>query len=138
MYSERNVNYFNYSPEFVNKTNPTKKNDFFTPIVALSYGNLSKNLYDGYKNFQPRVLSAENPQTVLQAYEFVLLDLGLYLDVNPNDEDAIRLYNAYIVEYRNLVERYEKINYPMDKNYINEPTNYWKWVNNWQLKGGIK
>lgn len=135
MYSEKKyVNYFNYSPELVDSKKEEK--DFFTPLVSLSYGNLSKKLYNGYLNYEPKILNAENPLTVLQAYEFILLDLGLYLDVNPRDEEAIRLYNAYIIEYRNLVERFEKINYPMDKNYINEPTNYFKWVNNWQLKGG--
>ena len=139
MFNEKkNVNYFNYMPELVGNKNTSKENkdDYFTPIMALSYGNLPKSLYDGYRNYKPNILSAENPLTVLQAYDFILLDLGLYLDVNPTDEDAIKLYNAYIVEYRNLVERFEKYNYPMDKNYLNNPTNYFKWVNNWQLKGG--
>lgn len=135
---KKNVNYFNYMPELVGNKNTfdENKNDYFTPIMALSYGNLSKSLYKGYKNYKPVILSAENPLSLLQAYEFIILDLGLYLDVNPTDEDAIKLYNAYIIEYRNLVERFEKYNYPMDKNYLNSPTNYFKWVNNWQLKGG--
>ena len=82
------------------------------------------------------ILSAENPLTVLQAYNFVLVDLGLYLDVNPNDQEAIKLYNAYILEYRNLVENFEKINYNLNLLDLNEPTTSWQWVKNWQMKGG--
>lgn len=137
-YERKNVNYFNYMPELVNKPNKEDNKDFFTPLMALSYGNLSKSLYKGYKNFQPRVLSAENPLTVLQAYEFILLDLGLYLDVNPNDEEAIKIYNAYVTEYRNLINRFERIDYPLMKDYVNEPTDYFKWINNWHMKGGNK
>lgn len=137
MYTNYNrVNYFNYNQD--QNKNKENVNDLFTPVVALSYGNLSKTLYKGYKNIKPTILSAENPLTVLQAYNFILVDLGLYLDVNPNDEDAIKIYNAYVIEYRNLVERFERLNYNIDLNYINEPTNAWQWIKNWQLKGGNK
>lgn len=141
MYDCRNkVNYFNYVQP--NKDNGNINNDynnfndFQQPMVGLSYGNISKKLYKGYKNYKPVILSAEVPMHVLQAYNFMLLDLGLYLDTNPYDEDAIKLYNAYILEYRNLVERFERINYPLDLDYQNEPSNNWKWINNWQIKGG--
>lgn len=138
MYNFRNkINYFNYSPYPV----VVEKNDvenFFTPIQALSYGNLSKNLYKGYKDYQQVILSAENPLTILQAYNFVLVDLGLYLDVNPNDEDAIKLYNAYVKEYRNLVENFEKINYQLMLFKPSESITSWQWVKNWEMKGGNK
>lgn len=135
MYTNYNkINYFNYMGD--TKDNQDEINDFFTPLPALSYGNLSKNLYKGYKAYKPVILTADNPLTVLQAYNFILLDLGLYLDVNPSDEEAIKLYNAYVIEYRNLVERFEKIKYNIDLDFINEPTNSWLWVKNWNLKGG--
>ena len=103
MYNCRNkINYFNYSPYPVVVEDKDVEN-FFTPIQALSYGNLSKSLYKGYKGYQQIILSAENPMTALQAYNFVLVDLGLYLDVNPNDQEALKLYNAYVLEYQNLV-----------------------------------
>lgn len=136
MYNYRNkINYFNYSPYPVAVEKEEVEN-FFTPIQALSYGNLSKTLYKGYKDYQQKILSAENPMTVLQAYNFVLVDLGLYLDVNPNDEEAIKLYNAYVMEYRNLVENFEKINYQLKLLNVNEPTSVWQWVKNWEMKGG--
>lgn len=138
MYNCRNkINYFNYSPYPV-VVEDENVEDFFTPIQALSHGNLSKNLYKGYKGYQQVILSAENPMTVLQAYNFILLDLGLYLDVNPNDQEAIKLYNAYMVEYRNLVKNFERLNYHLQLNDVQESTNSWEWVKNWQVKGGNK
>ena len=76
--------------------------------------------------------------TALQAYNFVLVDLGLYLDVNPNDQEALKLYNAYVLEYQNLVRNFEKINYDLQLGNIQEQTSSWDWVKNWQVKGGNK
>lgn len=132
----KNINYFNYSPNLLNSYVNNDPDDLYTPVVALSKGNLSKKLYKGYKNYQPVILSNENPMTALQAYNFVLTDLELYLDTHPNDESAIKLHNGYLVEYRNLVERFEKLNYPLNLDYINEAKDAWRWVNNWQVKGG--
>ena len=133
--NNKKTNYFNYSPNLFNSFVNNNPDDLYTPAQALSKGNISKRLYKGYRNYQPVNLNIDNPMTALQAYNFVLTDLELYLDTHPSDESAIRLHNAYTTEYRNLVERFEKLNYPLNLDYINESPKAWKWVNNWQVKG---
>lgn len=132
----KKINYFNYSPNLFNNYVNNNPDDLYTPIMALSYGNLSKKLYKGYKNYQPIILSSESPMTLLQAYNFILTDLELYLDTHPNDDSFVELYNAYLIEYRNLKERFEKLNYPLTLNYLDDINKNWTWVNNWKVKGG--
>ena len=38
---------------------------------------------------------------------FAMVDLGLYLDVNPNNQEMIKLFNQYREEKENLTKEYE-------------------------------
>lgn len=40
-------------------------------------------------------LPSSNPMTELQALEFVMLELGLYLDTHPDDAEAFALFRQY-------------------------------------------
>lgn len=44
----------------------------------------------------------------LQAVDFVLTDLTLYLDTHPDDGDAIAQYNHLTMQRKRLKEEYEK------------------------------
>ena len=57
---------------------------------------------------------------------------------NSNDQEALKLYNAYVLEYQNLVRNFENINYDLQLGNIQEQTSSWDWVKNWQVKGGNK
>lgn len=41
-------------------------------------------------------LPTSDPLTELQALEFVVLELGLYLDTHPDDEEAFSLFRQYV------------------------------------------
>ena len=43
----------------------------------------------------------------IQTHDFVLKDINLYLDVNPNDNCMIRKYNEYLNRRNELVKDYE-------------------------------
>ena len=45
--------------------------------------------------------------TDLDALEFAMVDLSLYLDVNPDDRRAIELYNKYRLENEELLKLYQ-------------------------------
>ena len=74
-------------------------------------GNLFKNLYDPYKREEPYEIKPMNEQakmlTDIDALGFAMVDLNLYLDVNPNNQDAIKLFNQYRKEKENLTKQYE-------------------------------
>ena len=60
--------------------------------------------------FQGRVNSKElaaTPLTQLQALNFAVQELQLYLDTHRNDKEALEVYRAYQQMYRQCAEQYE-------------------------------
>lgn len=68
----------------------------------------------------------------IQAVNFALIDLNLYLNTHPMDEQALQLHNEYVEKYKMLVQEYEELygmltptetsSFPWE--WINEP---WPW-----------
>ncbi len=79
--------------------NKTQKSFLFAPIDALMLGNSFKNEYRGYKNYKPGVSTPktekEKIMLELMAYDIVAHDLGLYLDIYPNDKEAALEFEKY-------------------------------------------
>ena len=75
-------------------------------------GNLFKNLYDEYKNYKPRklVANSEREDLLMQIEEnnFAMIELQLYLDIYPNDSNALSLFNKYLNIKKDLVNIYEE------------------------------
>lgn len=49
----------------------------------------------------------------IQAFDFVLTELNLYLDTHPTDKQALEQYNVIGVHRKQLVDRFEKEFGPM-------------------------
>ena len=81
------------------------------PKTGYSRGNLFSNLYSEYKNYKPRKLSSNDPKTKLwlELSEacFSAHEINLYLDINPDDDSMIRLFNDYRRKADKLKEEYE-------------------------------
>ena len=106
-----NSNMYNSNKNsFKNQTQDYNSN-LFDPYNGFIRGNLFKNLYDPYKSEEPYEIKPMNTQaellTHLDSLSFAMIDLGLLLDVNPNNEKAIKLYNKYREEKENLMKDYE-------------------------------
>ncbi len=88
------------------------------PYTGFMRGNMFNNLYDQYKNYKPQELkpASEEEQALLfvQMYGFAAHDLGLYLDVYPNDTNAINLRNQYIEKYNEALANYENTYGPLN------------------------
>ena len=116
-----------------NTSNMFNKNDSLAdPKTAFLRGNLYNNLYDPYKGYKYRELTASNKREELLynilKYNFVLIELMLYLDVNPNDREKVNLYNRYLMEKLQLVEDYEKAYGPLTMDSMNIGDGKWNWV----------
>ena len=121
-------------------SNNMTSNQLATINLALDRGNLFNNLYDPYKNYQYRILKATNKKEELLynylSYEFALQELDLYLDIYPNNQDMIKLYNKYLDESNKAKKLYEESFGPisLNSNYLNNNT--WSWLNNsWPWEG---
>ncbi|MBR6690959.1 MAG: spore coat protein CotJB [Bacilli bacterium] len=102
---------FNNQYKDYNKMNINSNNSLYDPYNGLIRGNLFKNLYDPYKSGEPYEIKPMNAQaellTNIDALSFAMVDLGLLLDVNPNNQEAIKLFNQYREQKENLTKEYE-------------------------------
>ena len=69
---------------------------------------MDKNLYNQFENYQPVLLNKNNPNDMLKAYNFMLIDLQLYLDVHPEDENVKELFNEYVRRWHETKENVQK------------------------------
>ena len=46
----------------------------------------------------------------LQALNFAISELGLYLDTHPTDQEALELFNQYVEMYEEALQKHEEIN----------------------------
>lgn len=81
------------------------------PYTGFMKGNMFSNLYEPYKNYQVQEINPTNEREyallMVQMYGFAVHDLGLYLDVNPNDTNAINLRSEYVKLYKQVLAEYE-------------------------------
>ena len=107
----KQITSFNDQYKDYNKMNMTNQNNLYDPYNGLVRGNMFKNLYDPYKSGEPYEIKPMNAQaellTNIDALSFAMVDLGLFLDVNPNNQDAIKLFNQYREQKENLTKDYE-------------------------------
>lgn len=108
--------------------------------LGFKRGNLFNNLYSEYKNYKPQELKANNEREdlILQIDEqrFAIIELEIYLDVNPNDTNALNIFNTHLNKEKELVTLYESKYGPLT---ITSPvqTNNWLWNNSpwpWEVQ----
>ena len=91
----------------------------FSPDEAIQYGTAFKALAIPYKNYKTANVVATNEKERLmldiQKYDLVCHDLGLYLDVFPNDGEIINIRDNYLKMLRESEEKYEKKYSPFNK-----------------------
>lgn len=71
----------------------------------------------------------------VQAENFRITELTLYLDTHPEDKKAIALHREACKEYRDLTEKYQKVFGPLTNQY---PCNKFRWIEEpWPWERGI-
>ena len=133
-YDYTNMNMYNMKNTFNNK-NYIQQNDnrLYDPYNGLIRGNLFKNLYEPYNSKEPYEIKPINEQarllTDIDALGFAMIDLNLYLDVFPNDNEKIKLYNQYKNEKEELLKKYERMYGPITATSDSLNTTPWAWDN---------
>ena len=118
------MNNYNYFDTFNNT------NNLFGAYEGFLKGNMFKNLYNQYKNYQPEIINSKNEQEQelfnLNQIEFAMHDINLYLDVNPNDQQMLNIFTNYKNTYNELFSQYEEKYGPICVNNTNNQIPY-KW-----------
>ena len=107
----RDFNYnYNYYPNNMDRDMSNPK--FFTEKEGYLRGNMFRNLYSQYKNYEPQTLRPTTEQEEMflrmSEAEFAAHDLNLYLYLYPNDGNALDLFNKYRKEANRLMMDYEE------------------------------
>lgn len=132
-----NYNYLNLIKLYQDNLRANNSNlGFYVALDGFSKGNMDSTLYNQFENKVPRKLDEKNPLNMLMAYQFALIDLQLFLDVNPNNKVVKDLFDRYLNEYLNAKKEYESKYGPitLDSKENKGPT--WKWQNKWPFDGG--
>ena len=141
--SQKFDNDYKLNIDNININNFRTNNELFSEKEGLNKGNMFKNLYVPYKNYIYKVVvSGEKDELLLMIQEltFKVIDLNLYLDINPGD---MSIYN----EFKEAVENLKKYKDLYEKKYgplcITETLYYdsFKWTTSpspWKNSGGVK
>ena len=114
------------------------KLDVFNPYEGYSKGNAFKNEYIPYKDYKivkPNIDNEKDEMLVnIGQYSFMMHDMNLYLDVFPNDREALDKFTEYRNKTNELIAKYERKYGPLAiKGSVsnNPPFNwisFWPWV----------
>lgn len=108
-----------------------QNNSLFEPYQGFIRGNMFQYIYDNYgKVYEIKPVNEQAELlTYLDMFDFACIDLGLYLDIFPKDENIIHLYNEINDEKKNVLKKYEENYGPINlgsKQLNNIP---WAWDN---------
>ena len=115
-------------------------NDILDSEEGFKRGNMFKNLYNGYKNYKSSKLTAaserEDMLMQIQEYSFAMIDMGLLLDINPNNKRTLKVFNDFLERKKELVNMYEEKYGPLTLDSNFQKSN-WLWNNSpwpWEVQ----
>ena len=118
-----------------------KNSQKYSKMEALSNGTLFPGLNLPFHLKVEAVNVGNAPLAELQALQFVVHELGLYLDTHPDDMEAFAMFREYVALEREGKKRYEEMYGPLTLSaaansecfsWLNDP---WPWE---MMKGGKK
>lgn len=114
---------------------PNNKLNLFDPYEGYLKGNAFKDEYVSYKNYRviKPIINSEKEEmlTNISEYSFMAHDLNLYLDVFPNNKEALDKFNEYRNKANELIIKYERKYGPLAINSDIKTSIPFNWVNNW-------
>lgn len=101
-------------------------------------GNMFKNEYEPYKNYTYINLVPKNERLAklynIMQYSFAINDLNLYLDLNPNDVEAFKLFKSFIEEEKKAKNEYTNTYGPLEL--CEDLGQSYDWLNKWPWESG--
>ena len=102
----------NYYQREYREFSPFQNENLENPKDGFEKGNLFSNLYDSYKNYQPMKLKPKTEEERLLynllAISFATHELNLYLDLHPDNQSMLMLFNDYKKQKEKLTKEYEE------------------------------
>lgn len=125
---------FNY------KNNPMESSttNLYDATTGFMLGNMFKDEYQGYKNYQVNRLVPTNEKgaLLLQIYEldFAMNDLSLYLDLHPDNKEVFEKFKSMSKRLNESMMEYERRYGPLELNEANYDSYLW-YKGKWPFEG---
>lgn len=134
---------YQYNNDYYHDNNFRSENglELYNYEEGYKLGNMFKSLYDDYKSIIPTIkVNSERERELneIGALTFAAHDLDLYLDVNPNNREAINLYYKFRSLGDEKAKAYESNYGPINltSNAINKYP--WSWIKSpWPWEGNL-
>lgn len=131
MYNYRD--YYNYMNNTYNQPVYKDSNKLFDNYNGFIRGNMFPHLYNTYKSNEPYPIKPSNEQTKIltdiDALTFSLIDMNLYLDVNPEDRNIIKQYNENLGKLKQYIDMYQDKYGILLPNSMSLNKYPWQWIN---------
>lgn len=128
--------YYNYANNNYNQplyNQNIQNRQIYDPYNGFIRGNMFPELYNSYKLNKPLEITPMNEQaellTYVDALTFAMIDLNLYLDIYPNDREALELFNQYRMQADEYTKKYESKYGPLELTSNSLNTFPWAWDN---------
>ena len=96
----------------MNYKNGKNSLNLFNPYEGYLKGNSFKDEYKPYKNYKVAKININSEKDEMLIgigqYSFMMHDLNLYLDVHPDDTEALREFTMYREKVNELINNYER------------------------------
>ena len=155
MYFDENNNYFdimmaeqefefnkNYNKNKINdidvdvnidSINFNREDKLYSPLEGFNKGNMFRNLYEPFRNYQPAQLNPRSEQERallnLDQMAFAMHEANLYLDNFPDDMNMINRFNEFREAYDELLNDYQSKYGPIEINNPYMTTSPFAWTN---------
>ena len=113
--------------------------NLYNPYEGYLKGNAFKDEYKPYKDYKVAKININSEKDELLAgiseYSFMAHDINLYLDIHPNDKEALNKFTEYRNKANELITKYERKYGPMGVNGTKNDVPFawqntaWPWVN---------
>ena len=129
-----NYDFYNDMDLISGYTPYNKELDLFNPYEGYLKGNAFRDQYIPYKNYpiMKANFNSEKEELMfnISEYAFMMHEMNLYLDINPNNIEARNKFNEYRNKMDELIKKYERKYGPLMVN-DSETNPSFNWVSKW-------
>jgi hypothetical protein len=130
MFFDDNLEFIKLNTDFVNP-------NLFDSAQGFVHGNMFKDEYVAFSDYEIKTPKAKTEQEaylyMIMELEFAMSDLGLYLDLHPEDDKVLGVFKKYLDELTEYKTSYVRKYGPLELCDTNGK-NY-SWINNWPWTG---
>lgn len=107
-------------------------NSLTDPMTGLIRGNMFKNEYRGYKDYQAGIVKPKSDKDSklqdVMMYSFAAHDISLKLDVFPNDSELLRKFEEYDKKTEEAIKVYQDTYGPLTPAAAGDKGGTFSWI----------